>query len=116
MDYNAVGSISLCGFAAVGLENKYLVDYSVGDRVYVKRKAKMGVLESVVVKKINRVVSQRSSYRGAETAVSYVDTFNRVWIEDELVPDDEAIDLAKLYWLRAKQDAEALLRERGFCI
>jgi hypothetical protein len=115
MDYQPDGSIRFCGFALVKVEKRYLVNFPEGARVYIKRKAKMGALESVVIKRINRSVPQQYSYRGIDAVVSYVDTFNRVWIEEELVSADEAIDYAKLHWRRAKQDAEALLREQGFC-
>jgi hypothetical protein len=114
-EYEARGKIRIAGCAKVTAQKNFFVNFPVGARVYIKKKAKMGLLESVVIKKINRVVPNKFAYEGFSVVVSYVDTFNRVWMEDELFWGDEATDYAKIYWLRVQQDAERLLDSQGIC-
>jgi len=115
MIYQPTGSIRVSGCSAIGLKKNFFVNFPIGSRVYIKKKAKMGLLESVVIKRINRVAPDKSAYAGINVVVSYVDTFNRVWIENELTWDNEAMDYAKIYWLRVQQDAERLLDNQGIC-
>ena len=42
--------------------------------------------------------------------VGYVDTFNRFWLEEELVTLPTAADLAKLYWEQLQQEALQLMK------
>ena len=108
MLYEAVGSIKISGCAIKVLRKNYYINFSIGSRVFIKRKAKEGILESVVLKRVQRIV-RGSSYSGVEAVISYVDTFNRVWLEEELTWEENAIDYAKLYWMDIKEKASELI-------
>lgn len=108
MLYEAVGSIKISGCAIKVLRKNYYINFSIGSRVFIKRKAKEGILESVVLKRVQRIV-RGSSYSGVEAVISYVDTFNRVWLEEELTWEENAIDYAKLYWMDIKEKAIELI-------
>lgn len=58
-------------------QKNFFVNFPVGARAYIKKKAKMGLLESVVITKINRVAPNRFAYERFSVVVSYVDTFER---------------------------------------
>jgi hypothetical protein len=113
MIYQATGSIRITGCSFNKIQKNFLVYFAVGSRVYIKKKAKLGILESVVLKKVYRTAPEK--YQGVQPVISYVDTFNRVWIEDELTWEADAIDYAKVYWRRVEQDAQRLL-EQGRCL
>ena len=115
MIYQAIGSMRITGCSINKVEKNFLVYFAVGSRVYIKKKAKLGILESVVLKKVYRVMPEKYTYQGIQPAISYVDTFNRVWMEEELTWEADAIDFAKIYWRRVEQDAQRLL-EQGTCL
>lgn len=115
MIYESIGSIRITGCAIKRIEKNFFIKFALGSRVFIKKKAKLGILESVVLKKVNRVEPDNYSYNGIQPVINYVDTFNRVWIEDELIGESLAIDLAKIYWYRTQQEAQQLL-EKGNCL
>ena len=84
----------------MGSTTRYYHKYGVGSTVYIKDEAnKKGKLEAVHLKKIN-IVPHGNSYTGFGTTYNYVDTFNRVWLEHELVYLEDAIVLANNYFDR----------------
>ena len=103
----------MTGCAGLGLYKNYTVLFLVGSRVYVKRKARLGVMEPVVLKRINRVVAESASYRGVRPEINYVDTFNRVWIENELLSEENAVDLSLQYWSNIDQLGRRMFEEDG---
>jgi hypothetical protein len=115
MIYQSIGSIRITGCSIIKFKKNFLVNFAIGSRVYIKKKAKIGILESVVIKKIYRTLPEKYTYQGIDAVISYVDTFNRVWIEDELVWNEDAIDYAKIYWRRVEQDAQILLDQQRIC-
>lgn len=115
MIYEASGFLRITGCGIIKIEKNFLILYSLGSKVFIKKKAKMGTLESVVLKKVHRTEPENYHYNGIQPVISYVDTFNRVWIEEELITEAYAIDLAKIYWRRVEQDAQELL-EKGSCL
>jgi hypothetical protein len=110
-NYEATGQIRLKGCAGLGLYKNYTVLFLVGSRVYVKKKARLGVMEPVVLKRINRVVPESASSRGVQPEINYVDTFNRVWMEEELLSEENAVDLAKIYWGNIDQIGRRMFEE-----
>lgn len=116
MIYTGSGSIRLSGCAIKKIKKNYTILFALGSRVYIKQKAKEGILESVIVKKVNRNTQERFTYSGYLPIITYVDTLNRVWIEDELVTQQRAIDFAKLYWERVQRDAADYLENGQGCI
>lgn len=97
MDYNASGRVRVNGCAGTGWEGDYQMKYSVGQRVWIKKKAILGIAESVVVKRLNRKMLDRISYTGIDWQAFYTDTFNRIWREDELISEAESSELIAKY-------------------
>lgn len=107
MEYIATGRIKVFGRASFLIRETFEILYEIGSRVYIKKQAARGILESIIIKKIHR--NMPDIYSGVIPVVSYVDTTNRVWIEDELIEEDDAYDDYHLYWTRIKKMAEELL-------
>jgi predicted glycosyltransferase involved in capsule biosynthesis len=105
---DATGGVRLSGCASFKFVFNYPHDHLVGSRVYVKKKAQKGILEVVVIKKANRVQRDRISYTGVDHIINYVDTMNRVWLEEELILKTAALDYAANYWRNYIRDAEPL--------
>lgn len=110
MDYDATGGITIGGCAAFKVTKRFTTAFAVGSRVYIRKKAlNKGKLESVVIKKINRVMPASPTCMGIQKAVNYLDTFNRVWMEEELVWQADAVILATLYWESVKASMQSTL-------
>lgn len=84
------GGVTLSGCAGFGLYKNYSNIFEAGDRVWIVRKAAAGEMESVVVKKVY-------VYDAKESDFTYLDTFNRVWLERELTNQANATNLAESY-------------------
>ena len=106
MIYESTGAIRVGGCAIKRINKKFETYFAVGSKAWIKQKAKIGKLESVFIKKVYRTVPENYHYEGIAPAITYVDTFNRVWIEDELTWEDRATDYAKIYWQRTKKSNE----------
>lgn len=108
------GTVRVVGCAELGIKQNLIVRFMVGDRAFVKRKARIGTMESIVVKRINGVFPK---YEGFNTAiqpdVNYVDTTNRVWVEEELISQEHAIDLARIFLENARQEGLRFFEEGG---
>jgi len=109
-----LGGIRVAGCAGISIKQNLIVRFLVGDRVYIRRKARLGIIESVVIKRLNGIFPK---YEGFNTAIqpdfNYVDTFNRVWLEDELVTQEHAIDLARIYLENIRQEGRRFFEEGG---
>jgi len=116
MEYSFEGSgrIRVVGCAGISGKRNFLVLFSARQRAWVKKKADLGMIESVVIKKINTLPPEdRLSDWGSQPEVTYTDTFNRVWLEDELTTQENAVDLARIWWENAAQHARRVLEEDG---
>lgn len=71
--------------------------WSVGDIVFIKDEAYRGILEKIAIKEV-RVVSKKSIY--GKFYFLYLDTNNRLWEENELVSEYNALLIAKNYFER----------------
>lgn len=111
MIYQGLGLIKIYGCAVKYFQKNFLVYFGVGERAYIKKKAKNGILESIIIKKINRNTNQKFSYSGFVAQVVYVDTTNRVWLEEELIPQDQAIDYSKIYWQRVLNENQEYIEK-----
>lgn len=112
--HEGAGRIRVVGCAGVELSKNYLVLFRERQRAWVKKKARMGVIESVVIKKVNTLRPEGMvSEWGSEPEVTYTDTFNRVWIEEELTTEENAVDLSRIYWENVAQHARRVLEEDG---
>ena len=92
-DYTATGGIRITGCSLPVIVSKYYeFTYGIGSIVYVLAKARKGILEKVVIKKVNLV-----DFSGTLPIYNYVDTTNRVWLEPELTLQETAQALAISY-------------------
>jgi hypothetical protein len=113
--HEASGGVTrIVGCAELGIKQNLIVRFLVGDRAFVRRKARLGTMESVTIKRINGVFPK---YEGFNTAIqpdiNYVDTFNRVWMEEELASQENAIDLARIYLENIRQEGLRFFEEGG---
>lgn len=91
--YTATGRILVKGCAnPITVKKFYEYTYGIGSVLYVLAKAARGVLEKIVVKRVNLVSSE-----GLVPVFNYVDTTNRVWFEDELIPPPQAVTMSIEY-------------------
>lgn len=105
--HQSSGRVRVKGCAGFELKKNYPAAYSVGQRVWIGRKARAGVFESVVVKRVRASVTSEPSYAGIDVAIIYTDTFNRVWVEQELVNQTTAQALVDAHraWVRRMSQA-----------
>ena len=106
-NFSAVGNSYACGSGSRTI--LFVYKYAQGSVVCYAQKARMGIIETVVIKRANIL---RNTNTGGTYAVSYQDLTNRLWWEWELCTEQEAHLLAIRY-LEARQ-AE-LYRMLGSC-
>jgi len=107
-DETSSGGAVLGGCASLVYLKTYITAFGVGDIVYSLPKAKRGVLEKVVIKRLKVLSEQRT---GGVFQVMYVDTLNALWNEWDLVSHAEAIAIAKAYY----EDLLALAQSLKTC-
>lgn len=113
---NSLGGIRVAGCAGISIKQNLIVRFLVGDRVYIKRKAIIGKIESVIIKRLNGVFPKYKEFNEVvQPDLNYVDTFNRVWLESELITQENAFDLAKIYLENIRQDGLRFFEEGGGC-
>ena len=95
-NYTSYGNININGCSAVSKSENFLSKYQQGDKVWLYYKAKQGILESVVIKEL-RVLGGGFSYN--KVVSIYVDTYNFLYNEDELIPLNLALELKNQYCL-----------------
>ncbi len=105
--YSGSGKIQFCGCSLIDSAFFITYLYSVGDVLCVcKQASQHGKIEKICIKRVEFV-----SDSFGITVVNYKDTFNRVWIEDELCTLEDGIELAEIYL----EKQIALMRERECC-
>ncbi len=94
--FNEIGSggVSGTGCVLITFLDRFHTTYAQGDTAYNVNKAKVGILERVIIKKQRVVRNLRT--QGLFT-VMYIDTFNALWNEFDLVTFSEAQLLATTY-------------------
>lgn len=113
--YEGTGRIRVAGCAGVESTKNYLVMFMPRQRAWIKKKARLGIVESVVIKKVNTLSPESMiSDWGSEPEVTYIDMFNRVWLEDELTSEENAVDTVRIYWENIAQSARRMFEE-GEC-
>lgn len=106
LDYQGSGIIQITGCSENKYRKYYPALFSVGTRVYIKSKASRGILESVVIKKIK--VNESDIFTKVQPIIAYVDTLNRVWEENELIEQQDAIELVEATINNAKNSFSKL--------
>lgn len=87
-----------------GLAHYILTMFQANDTAYVKDSARRGILEKVVVKEI---LLTKNSFTFNQYLVKYKDTFNRLYIEGDLVDEYNALVLIEAYLERKQADLDA---------
>jgi len=91
--YNPNGTLIIGGcILDLEIDRDYYFIYDVGSVAYVLSSALKGELEKVVIKTVNIIDPIRLS------AYNYQDTFNRIWLEDELTSSTNARAIVTEYW------------------
>lgn len=112
MYYEGTGSLIVRGCARAAVKNTYDILFQTGSRAFVKAKAFKGILEFIFIK--NYILKQETSSRnGIQPFVVYKDTLNRVWMEEELLFQEEALNYAEEYWARISYEAEYNTNNNG---
>lgn len=108
INYQTTGIVKIFGFAFISKIEYFEVYFDVGSIAYIKRQAEKGILEKILIKKIYRNMPR--IYSGVTPVISYVDNTNRVWIENELIDERDALDSYHVYWTRIKNMAEEIMQ------
>jgi hypothetical protein len=109
-EHQSFGFLKFLGCAGFNFKKNFLVLFVVGSKAYIRKKARFGKMEFVVIKKI---LPQNNNQ--FQPDVLYVDTFNRIWSEDELLTQENALDAANLYWQNIYQEGRILF-EQNKCL
>jgi hypothetical protein len=108
--HEASGKLCISSWVAYRTTKFYRTKYSERDIVYNAKKARMGVLERVAIKRVE-------FYGGVETggqmSYLYVDTYNSYWREDMLCEHASAVSLARFYYIQQIADYQNVLKENG---
>lgn len=73
----------------------YPHQWSPGDILFSKQKAMIGQFEKVAIKEV-RLIMNASTF--GKMIFIYVDTFNSLWNENDLVQEYDALLIAKMYY------------------
>lgn len=109
MTYNETGSggVITDGLTPPTVLHPVLTMFVPGEAVYSAAKARRGILEKVIIKVVRTVTNKRT--KGANRVI-YMDTFNGLWNERDLVRPDEAHALISSHFQRVCDDANHLAR------
>lgn len=107
MIYNEIGSGGAMSgdFVLPIVLRPVLTKFVPGEALYNVAKARRGVLEKVIVKAVRSVTSKKTL---GVNRVLYIDTFNGLWNEYDLVRPDEARALVGTYIQRLCGDSGKL--------
>jgi hypothetical protein len=110
--YTSSGSVKVggCALASYGI-NRYFA-HPIGSTRYVKPKALKGVLEKIVVKAVRMPKAfdptrTRMGHFG-DLSPLYVDTFNALFVEEELISKTDALVYIEQFELRVRAEKERL--------
>lgn len=108
--YIGTGGIRAAGCANARRRIKYILKFAEGSTAYLCYKAKKGVLESVVIKRV-RLVSNSRTFN--KVVPIYTDTLNAIFNEEELCTGDEALAAATLYLAERAAQAKSLFEQQS---
>lgn len=109
------GTIFISSCTPINLYVNLTYKYKVGDVCFLRFRAQKGKLEKIVIKEV-RVVSNK--FTSGAVKFMYIDTFNAIYGEEDLVTEKEAILIAKSYYeylifLNASAKTVCTLRPQG---
>lgn len=95
MDFTGSGTIKFRGCADYSKSDYYFIRFGEGSEVFVCGKARIGILEKIVIKRFNVIRTHKTF---GQPIVQYFDTFNRIWFPNELCEEEDAIAAAEAYY------------------
>lgn len=93
--YTGSGTVFLSSCIAINFNRNWLYKWKVGDACFLRFRAIKGKLEKIVIKQV-RIVS--NDYINGLVKFMYLDTFNALYGEEDLLTEKEAVLLAKQYY------------------
>jgi hypothetical protein len=93
--YTGGGTVYFCGCFRYRKFENIKHKYSVGDILFYLPKAQKGKLEKIVIKKVQMVRSQGTF---GKPKFLYIDTYNSIYNERDLVWEGEALVTARNYY------------------
>jgi len=109
-EYIGSGEAETLGCAVVSMLVYYNNAYSEGSIAYLKHKAMKGILERIAVK---RLIIRQDKATGGMILFLYQDTLNSLYNETDLIPYQQAVDLAEAYKESLRLDTIAALKMCG---
>jgi len=106
-EYIGSGGAETLGCAEYSMQVYYTYAFEVGSIVYLKHKAKKGILERVAIKRI--FIRQNKATWGQPIFI-YQDTLNSLYNEADLVTHQQAVDLTLIYHENIQLNTLAALR------
>lgn len=89
------GTIVISSCTPISLYVNLTYKYKVGDACFLKFRAQKGKLEKIVIKEVKVVANK---YTSGMVNFMYIDTFNAIYAEQDLLTEKEAILVAKAYY------------------
>lgn len=115
-DYIATGTIKMGGCSSATIKYNVLSQFSLGQTVYNKKKARLGIYRKHTIKEIRGFPFQIDPFNGRMCKFCnfpplYIDTYNQLHNEDDLVSYDDAVDLVNAALLEIAADLETKYRD-----
>ena len=95
--YTGSGSLKISTCSKYWKTINYPHKWSPGDILFSKQKALMGIFEKVAIKQVKLIMNSTTA---GKMIFIYVDTFNSLWNENDLVQEYDALLIAKMYYER----------------
>lgn len=116
-DYEASGGMTFRGCAdPIVVEEHFTHKFGVGALAYRADRARKGFLESISIKRVKRIDPVKIFDETGCIVLQkflYIDTFNAIYNEEDLMWPDEAKAAAIDYWQDVADESLALLKEQG---
>jgi hypothetical protein len=104
LNYTASGGAKTGGCAGVRVAKYIATSFKANDNAYVLDSALKGIIEKVVVKE---VILTKNGFTYNQYLVKYKDTYNRLYIEGDLLDEYNALLLIEAYLERRQADLDA---------
>jgi hypothetical protein len=108
--HEAFGKICVSSWVAYRTTKVYHTKYSERDIVYDIKKAYMGELEKVAIKRIEFFANSKTD---GQMTYLYIDTYNSYWREDMLCEHSSAIALARDFYIHRITEYRNVIRDNG---
>ena len=108
--YEGSGRLCASSWVCYQVQKFYQTKFKERDVVYVRKKACRGILEAVAIKQVDFVNNLST---GGQFVPLYIDTYNSYWNEDMIVNQQDAIYLAKEYYILQIASVQQAMQEEN---